>query len=104
MPVIFGHELTRGELARHVGDSSQLFGIDLVEHADGPGRGLRSLRLRTGGGLVAEIMVDRAMDVGTLELMGVPLGWRCPRASGAPGCTRPMPRTGWAGSAPSPGS
>jgi hypothetical protein len=84
MPVIFGHALTRAELARHVGDSSQLFGIDLVEHADGPARGLRVLRIRTGGGLVAEIMVDRAMDVGTMELMGVPLGWRSPTGFRSP--------------------
>ncbi len=83
MTVIFGHALTRAELARHVGDSSQLFGIDLVEHADGPARGLRVLRIRTGG-LVAEIMVDRAMDVGTMDLMGVPLGWRSPTGFRSP--------------------
>lgn len=84
MPVLFGQALTRAELARHVGDSSQLFGVDLLEHADGPARGGRVLRLRTGGGLVAEIMVDRAMDVGTLELFGTPLGWRSPTGFRSP--------------------
>jgi hypothetical protein len=76
MPEIFGQSFSRRELARHVGDASQLFGIDLVTYADGPERGLRALRLRTGGGLEAEILVDRAMDVGAMSLFGVPLGWR----------------------------
>ncbi len=76
MVEIFGQSFDRRELARHVGDSSQVFGIDLVTAADGPERGLRVLRLRTGGGLEAEILVDRAMDVGAMSLFGVPLGWR----------------------------
>jgi hypothetical protein len=76
MPEIFGQSFSRRELARHVGDASQAFGLDLVTHADGPERGLRALRLRTGGGLEAEILVDRAMDIGTMSLFGVPLGWR----------------------------
>jgi len=54
-----------------MGDTSAVFGVDLVEHQDGPERGLRVLRFRTGGGLVFESMVDRAMDVGTAELHGI---------------------------------
>jgi len=76
MPEIFNRSFTRLELEQHLGDSSQLFGIDLVTYDDGPERGLRALRLRTGGGLEAEILVDRAMDVGAMSLFGVPLGWR----------------------------
>jgi hypothetical protein len=76
MVEIHGQSLTRRELARHVGDGSQAFGLDLVTYADGPERGLRALRLRTGGGLEAEILVDRALDVGALSLFGVPMGWR----------------------------
>jgi hypothetical protein len=78
MTRLFGRELTRRELARHVGDLSAVLGVDLLEHQDGPERGLRTLRFRTGGGLVFECMVDRAMDVGTIELHGVPLGFRSP--------------------------
>jgi hypothetical protein len=76
MVEILGQSFTRRELARHLGDSSQAFGIDLVTSEDGPERGMRALRLRTGGGLEAEILVDRAMDVGAMSLFGVPLGWR----------------------------
>jgi len=76
MVEIFGQSFTRRELARHLGDPAQAFGVDLVVYDDGPERGLRALRLRTGGGLEAEILVDRAMDVGAMSLFGVPLGWR----------------------------
>lgn len=84
MPTLFGRDLSPPELARRVGDESQLFGVDLVEHADGPERGVRSLRFRTGGGLTAEILVDRAMDVGSLDLHGVPLAWRSPTGFRSP--------------------
>jgi hypothetical protein len=76
MPEIFGRSFSRRELARHVGDTSQLFGIELATCADGPERGLRVLHLRTGGGLEAELLVDRALDLGAMSLFGVPLGWR----------------------------
>ncbi|MEZ5905013.1 MAG: aldose 1-epimerase family protein [Geminicoccaceae bacterium] len=76
MPEIFSRPFTRSELTRHVGDTSQLFGVELVTHEDGPERGLRVLRFRTGGGLELEVLVDRAMDVGAMSIFGVPLGWR----------------------------
>ena len=76
MVEVLGQSFTRRELARHLGDSSQAFGVDLVAYEDGAERGMRALRLRTGGGLEAEILVDRAMDVGAMSLYGVPVGWR----------------------------
>lgn len=76
MPTIFNQSFTRLELERHLGDASQLFGVELVTYDDGPERGLRALRFRTGGGLEAEILVDRALDIGAMSLFGVPLGWR----------------------------
>lgn len=76
MVELFGQSFSRRDAARHLGDWSQAFGIDLVVYDDGPERGGRALRLRSGGGLEAEILVDRAMDVGAMSLFGVPLGWR----------------------------
>ena len=76
MTSILGQDFTRAELERHLGDASQLFGVELMTCADGPERGLRVLRLRSGGGLEADILVDRALDVGAVSLFGVPLGWR----------------------------
>ena len=48
MPTLFGRSFTRAALARHVGDTSQLFGVDLLKHYDGVERGVRLLRFRTG--------------------------------------------------------
>lgn len=78
MPKVHGIELSRQELDRRVGSRKAAFGVDLVELADGAERGVRVLRFRSGGGLVAEVFVDRCMDVGTMELHGVPLGFRSP--------------------------
>jgi hypothetical protein len=78
MTRLYGVELTRAEAARRTGHLDHFFGVSLVEYADGPERGVRSLQLRTGGGLAAEIFVDRAMDIGRLSLFGVPLGFHSP--------------------------
>lgn len=76
MPTLFGRTFDRRDLARHVGDFRQLFGVDLYELSDGQERGVRVLRFRTGGGFSFEVIVDRAMDIGSAEFRGVPIGWR----------------------------
>lgn len=48
MPTTFGQTFSRRELARRVGDFSQVFGVDLLSHSDGRERALRILRFRTG--------------------------------------------------------
>lgn len=84
MAQLYGIELTRGEAARHVGSTDQLYGVTLSTRADGTERGVRVLHLRTGGGLEAEVMVDRAMDVAGLALWGVPIGFHSPTGFRAP--------------------
>ncbi|MEO1016865.1 MAG: aldose 1-epimerase family protein [Pseudomonadota bacterium] len=78
MPQIFGKDFTRRELARHVGDFDQLFGVILLTHGDGTARGARVLQFRTGSGLAFDVNVDRCMDIASLDYRGVPLGWRSP--------------------------
>ncbi len=78
MPEIFGQQFTRLELARHVGDFDQLFGVTLLTHGDGSARGVRVLQFRTGSGLAFEVNVDRCMDLASLDYRGLPLGWRSP--------------------------
>jgi hypothetical protein len=84
MPTLLGRSFTRAELERHVGDTSQLFGVDLLEHGDGVERGVRLLRFRTGSGLAFDVLVDRAMDLAGLDWRGVPLGWRSPTGFRSP--------------------
>ncbi len=84
MPVILGQEFTRAELARKVGDFSQVFGVELLSYGDGRERSLRVLRFRTGSGLSFDILVDRAMDLGGMNFRGVPIGWRSPAGFRSP--------------------
>ena len=84
MPTVLGQTFSRRELARRVGDFSQLFGVDLLSHSDGRERALRILRFRTGSGLSFDIMVDRAMDLGGMTLRGVPIGWHSPTGFRSP--------------------
>ena len=71
-----GRELTRAELARYAGDASAAGGVRAVELSDGAERGIRALEFRTGAGLSFDVLVDRAMDLGTAEFKGNGFGWR----------------------------
>jgi len=59
MPNLLGHSFSRRELARRVGNFSQLFGVDLLSCGDGRERAVRLLGFRTGAGLEFDILVDR---------------------------------------------
>lgn len=78
MPSLFGQPFSRRELARRVGDFSQVFGVELLAYEDGPERALRVLRFRTGSGLSFDVLVDRALDVAGMTYRGVPIGWHSP--------------------------
>ncbi len=75
MPRLYGHDYSRGELARRVGRLEQVAGVRLVTLGDGGGRGVRVLEFRTGSGFAFDVLVDRAFDIGRCELRGVPLAW-----------------------------
>lgn len=52
--------------------------VRLVTLGDGAERGVRVLELRSGGGLEAEIIIDRTFDIGRLVLNGTTLSWHAP--------------------------
>ena len=66
----------RAELARRAGDIGAAGGVRAVVLDDGAERGIRVLEFRTGGGLAFDVLVDRAMDLGTAEFRGNGFGWR----------------------------
>ena len=84
MLTVFGRTFSRRELARRVGDFSQIFGVELLTHSDGRERAVRVLRFRTGSGLSFDIMVDRAMDLGGMSFRGVAIGWHSPTGFRSP--------------------
>ncbi|MCS5495942.1 aldose 1-epimerase family protein [Cnuibacter physcomitrellae] len=73
---VFGHDLTRRQLAERTGDLSAVAGIRHVVLDDGVERGVRAIDLRTSAGLELEVLVDRAFDLGSARITGVPVGWR----------------------------
>ena len=66
------------ELRRRHASLDAYAGTRLVTLEDGPGRGLRVIEMRSGGGLEAEIVVDRTFDIGRLSLQGETLSWHTP--------------------------
>jgi hypothetical protein len=71
-----GVTFDRTELARRAGDIGAAGGVRAVVLDDGAERGIRVLEFRTGGGLAFDVLVDRAMDLGTAEFRGNGFGWR----------------------------
>lgn len=76
MPLLFGTDLSKGELRRRIGDFPQVVGVELLELQDGAQRGLRVLEFRSGSGLCFSVLVDRSMDFGRFEFKGVPFAWQ----------------------------
>jgi len=71
-----GDGMNRQRLARLAGDASAAGGVRSVVFDDGAERGIRALEFRTGAGLNFDVLVDRAMDLGTAEFRGNGFGWR----------------------------
>jgi len=89
---LFDKPLTRRELRRWVGRVEQVAGITPLVFDDGPARGVRVLRFRTGGGLAFDILPDRGMDLGAAEYAGKPLAWLSPTGVVGPSFYEPE---GW---------
>lgn len=78
MVVLWGRRWSRAELAARVGRLEQVAGAQLVQAEDGPERGVRILRISSGGGFDIEVLVDRGFDVGRASVAGRPLAWWSP--------------------------
>ena len=72
---LYGKALARQQLYQRVGRLEQVAGIEPFVFDDGPARGVRALRLRTGSSLSLDVLCDRGMDLGAAEYRGVPLAW-----------------------------
>lgn len=81
---IFGTEVSRNELLRHIGSIHQVGGVQLLSFEEGQGRGGRFLDFRTGSGFHFTVMVDRGMDPSFCEFNGASMAWIPPRLFPAP--------------------
>src|SRR3712207_6699745 len=75
---LYGKALAPRELCRRIGRLGQMAGIEPFVFDEGPARGVRALRFRTGGSLSFDVLCDRGMDLGAAEYRGVPLAWLSP--------------------------
>ena len=76
MVELYGRTLSRLDLSRRTGSLQAFAGVRLVTLGDGVERGIRVLEFRTGSGLAFDVLVDRAMDIGTCEHRGRAVGWQ----------------------------
>jgi len=94
-----GHPLTRRELLKRIGRLEKAAGIEPFVFDDGPSRGVRAFRFRTGSGLSFDVLPDRGMDLGFAEYRGTPLTWLSPNGIVAPAFHEPGGE-GWLNSFP----
>src|SRR5690606_29592682 len=66
-------------LRRLVGAADQLVTVTKAVLDEGPGWGSPILTVRNPGGISFDVLLDRAMDIGWADAVGVPLAWRSPR-------------------------
>lgn len=78
MVLLWGRTWSRAELQARLGRIEQLAGVEVVEGGDGPERGVRMLRIRSGAGFEVEVLIDRGFDIGRASLGGKPLAWWSP--------------------------
>lgn len=91
---LYGRALGPGELRRRVGRLEQVAGIESFTYDDGPERGVRALRVRTGTGFAFTVLADRGLDIGEAEFRGMALAWSSPTGVTGPWYYEPE-GTGW---------
>ena len=95
MVELFGRKRPRSEIDERTGALAQVAGVELLEYADGPERGVRVLDFRTGAGLSFRIAIDRGFDLLAADYRGVPIGWRSPTGPRHPGLASVEENRGW---------
>ena len=95
MVELFGGDWSRAQIDQRTGALAQVAGVELLEYADGPERGVRVLDFRTGAGLSFRVAVDRGFDLLSADYGGVPIGWRSPTGPRHPGLASVEENRGW---------
>ena len=95
MVELFGGDWSRAQIDQRTGALAQVAGVELLEYADGPERGVRVLDFRTGAGLSFRVAVDRGFDLLSADYRGVPIGWRSPTGPRHPGLASVEENRGW---------
>ncbi len=92
---LFGRTWSQTQLAERTGHLAQVAGVELLELADGPERGVRVLEVKTGSGLSFRIAVERGFDLLSADYRGIPIGWRSPVGPRHPAFASVEESRGW---------
>jgi Domain of unknown function (DUF4432) len=92
---LFGRTWSRRALAERTGSLAQVAGVELLELADGPERGVRVLEFRTGSGLSFRVALERGFDLLSAAYRGIPIGWRSPVGPRHPALASVEDGRGW---------
>jgi len=84
MAELFGKRYTSRQLLAKVGDIRQIAGAELLTCEEGKARGVRLIRVRTGGGLAFDIAPDRSLDIIGATYRDVPIAWQTPAGIASP--------------------
>ena len=66
---------TKRRLLAHVGDLSQIAGVERFTYDGGVQNGVQAARVRTNGGLDFTVLLSRGMDISHASYNGFPLAW-----------------------------
>ena len=67
--------MNRQEWLKYSGNMQQVAGLTELEYTAGKGRGMRVWQVKTAGGLVFDLLPDKAMGMGSLSYKGVNMSW-----------------------------
>ena len=75
MAQIYGKKLSKKEILKRIGHTSQIMGARRMTVEEGPGKGTSVIRVRNGLGLDITILPDRGLDIMEAGYDGMPLAW-----------------------------
>ncbi len=91
---LYGRNLSKQEFLRYAGGVSQVGGIESGELSEGTSRGVRTVTVKTAGGLEYVIVPDCGMNIASCSYKGVPICWRSGTGSTNSGLYDPQ-LSGW---------
>ena len=84
MAVVYGKEMSRGELLRRVGRMSQIAGAREMTCRGGRQEGVKAIEVYNDTGLRFTVLADKGMDIGSADFGGKSISWMCKNGIVAP--------------------
>lgn len=76
MAKLFGTHYSKEDVFRYFGSLEAAAGLRRLQYDEGMASGMRVVEVRSGSGLRFMVHLDRALDIGLAEYLGMPVGYR----------------------------